>query len=309
MIVSIPDAWIAARQSHNEFLLKLIDNFLDPKYKPRKGNKPPLRITIRFVSETKELLTSNSLADLLKSISIFNNYKVRALRSKPRFEAEISKLFNYRNFCAKKKSWDAYKLCTTSNITTCPYCQQLELPTVIDKVSGRGFRPALDHFFHKDQYPHLALSLTNLIPSCTACNTSLKGEIDFFENLHLHPYFDQENIKFAFLRVSGELFLWDDFSEVNDLLLIASPERTCEKTKKSISTFLINQRYQENHIKFEAMNYAQAKLDWESTKNNDQIAIIREARHNEVSLTQFDRSNYKNVRLGKLRADIHDALT
>ena len=309
MIICIHDPWNIVRDPHNNFLSGIINNFLDPARKLKKGEKPPLIITKKFVNDISGLVISEKLSDIQDSIRIYETYKTQAKRSKVRFIREISKLFNYTNFCKKKKGWDAYKLCSDLNIKVCPYCQQVELQTLLKEKVNRGFRPALDHYFHKDKYPHLALSITNLIPSCTTCNSNLKGEIDFFETLHLHPYFDNENIDFAFHRVAGGFFMWEDLHSLEDLILLAESKTPCDKTQQSINTFMIDSRYALNNIKAEALAYAHAKLDWESTKDNDQIAIVRGFRHNESLLTQFNREEYKSVRLGKLRADIHDSIT
>ncbi|CAI3793778.1 hypothetical protein GLGCALEP_00856 [Pseudomonas sp. MM221] len=309
MIVSILDPWNKVRGPHTIFLTGIIDKFLNPARKLRKGEQSPLAITKRFVKDIRDLVTSEKITDIHESISIYNKYKIQAKRSQARFIRETSKVFNYTNFCVKKKGWDAYKFCGGLAVKICPYCQQLELPTLLMEKVNRGFRPALDHFFHKDKYPHLALSLVNLIPSCTTCNSNLKGEIDFFENLHLHPYFDSENIDFKFHRLTGELFIWEDIHDLEEFALSTEPNKACNKTKKSIETFMIDSRYALDNIKAEALAYAHAKLDWEETKNNDQIAIVRGFRHKEVLLTQFDRANYKNLRLGKLRADIYDGLS
>lgn len=309
MIVSIFDPWLIVRDPHTKFIAEAIDKFLNPARKLKKGEKSPLAISKKFVSEVRKLVISEKLSDIYESILIYKKYKIQAKRSEIRFTREISKLFNYTNFCTKKKGWDAFKLCSGLAVKVCPYCQQVELPTLLKEKINRGFRPALDHFFHKDKYPHLALSIANLIPSCTTCNSSLKGEIDFFENLHLHPYFDNENISFSFYRVTGQLFIWEDVHKLEDLILLAESKRPCDKTQRSIDTFMIDSRYALDIVKAEALAYAHAKLDWESTKDNDQIAIVRGFRHKESLLTQFDRGNYKNLRLGKLRADIHDGLS
>ena len=309
MIVSIPDPWGIVRDAHTTFLSGAIDKFLNPARKPKKSEKPSLVLTKKFVLEIKTLVTSENISDIHESIKIYNRYMAQAKRSEVRFAREVSKLFNYTNFCKKKKGWDAYKLCGGLAVKVCPYCQQVELPTLLNEKNSRGFRPALDHFFHKDKYPHLALSIANLIPSCTTCNSNLKGEIDFFENLHLHPYFDNENIGFSFRRVAGELFMWEDVHRPEELILLTEFKTPCDKTQKSIDTFMIDSRYALDNIKAEALAYANSKLDWESTKDNEQIAIVRGFRHKESLLTQFDRENYKNLRLGKLRADIHDGLS
>ncbi len=46
----------------------------------------------------------------------------------------------------------------------------------------------------------LALSIYNLIPSCTICNSTLKGTIKFGLETHIHPFIDSclSNYKYSF---------------------------------------------------------------------------------------------------------------
>jgi hypothetical protein len=39
-------------------------------------------------------------------------------------------------------------------------------------------RPPLDHFLPRSAYPYLAVSLSNLVPSCAQCNSSIKSSSD-----------------------------------------------------------------------------------------------------------------------------------
>ena len=74
------------------------------------------------------------------------------------------------------KKWDTAKFIEATNIRYCPYCNA-ETVYVIPKSDGAeddNYRSALDHFLPVNRYPYLALSLYNLVPSCTRCNTSYK---------------------------------------------------------------------------------------------------------------------------------------
>ena len=71
-------------------------------------------------------------------------------------------------------------------VTVCPYCNRQYIFT----VASRKVRPQLDHFFPKREYPYLALSLYNMIPSCGLCNMT-KSSLDTAVNPVLYPY-DEE---------------------------------------------------------------------------------------------------------------------
>jgi 5-methylcytosine-specific restriction endonuclease McrA len=91
---------------------------------------------------------------------------------------------------AKKGLWLANQL----NIKTCPYCNAQYTLTISTKSKSTKALFQFDHFFSKKMYPHLSLSLYNLIPSCAVCN-QVKGEKDSNLIDHYHPYhFDLSSI-------------------------------------------------------------------------------------------------------------------
>lgn len=119
-------------------------------------------------------------------------------RIKERFSAEAEKktirsLFPYSAFIDKDgatfKYYNAYHLAENLGITTCVYCNRLYTHTVITKKREYIARPTFDHWFPKTQYPLLALSFYNLIPSCSICNSSIKGTAVYTLQDHFHPYF------------------------------------------------------------------------------------------------------------------------
>ena len=100
-------------------------------------------------------------------------------------KAVIGRLFNYSGWFIQKKEerYTAYTLAKNLDINTCVYCNRNYTSTV-DKIT----RPQFDHYFPQKNYPLLALSFHNLIPSCAICNSGIKGKAELFLNEHLHPY-------------------------------------------------------------------------------------------------------------------------
>lgn len=91
--------------------------------------------------------------------------------------------------------YDAYKLAKDLSVSTCPYCNRSFTVTVItEDKSGKKLkhdkiiRPQFDHFYSKARYPFLSIAFYNLVPSCSICNSSLKGEIEMKIDTHCHPY-------------------------------------------------------------------------------------------------------------------------
>ncbi|MBE2975811.1 hypothetical protein [Priestia megaterium] len=98
----------------------------------------------------------------------------------------LGEIFDYDEFIKHKGDWKAYDLVERLNISICPYCNRQYINTLI-KDEKRA-RAVLDHFYAKSLYPYLALSLYNLIPCCHFCNSTFKGDKDFYNNEPIYPY-------------------------------------------------------------------------------------------------------------------------
>jgi hypothetical protein len=152
---------------------------LKPKIlKKLNSNKPQL------FSSMKSLIIKN-LDDILmgepnRLMQLHRQYftiiKSWSTRSVKRNTTQLKKIFDYKNFTIKKEEYNAYTLAANLNIKTCVYCNRSYTVTVkIGKTpDGQLTRPQFDHYFAKVDYPLLALSFFNLIPSCSICNSTLK---------------------------------------------------------------------------------------------------------------------------------------
>lgn len=129
----------------------------------------------------------------------------------------LSELFNYSEFQQgrilvfrnRKFYWESpedpddpwggyeYLQHHTRSLKYCPYCNA---DTVYafrkDNKKRTKVASALDHFYPKAKYPYLALSLYNLIPACSRCNSQMKGDADmtkvanpYIEDVHRHVVF------------------------------------------------------------------------------------------------------------------------
>ncbi len=95
---------------------------------------------------------------------------------------DFSKIKMHRTKKENRNKPDIYVLVSMMGVQVCPYCNRQYTSTVVD--GERQVRPQLDHFRNKKDYPHLALCINNLIPSCAVCNL-LKHDNDL--NM-LYPY-------------------------------------------------------------------------------------------------------------------------
>jgi hypothetical protein len=131
-------------------------------------------------SHPKELLI---LHQDFEKISPYNNIKTKTL-----FEYLYTNYFPNKDFLEKL------------GIDTCTYCNK----NYTIQFSKDRARAELDHWFPKSEFPILALSFYNLIPSCHSCN-HLKlnkspkngGWKKALENLN-HPYECENEFSFSY---------------------------------------------------------------------------------------------------------------
>lgn len=153
---------------------------------------------LRFIAITR---TKDFTPEEIRLKSIFDNvYK------------ELKRIFDYDNFCEKKiRTYCAYDLADTLDIPTCVYCNRTYTKTVITTTKKKITRPTFDHWFPKSKYPLLSLSFYNLIPSCSICNSGVKGSIPFSLSTHFHPYYKNPKNDFKY-TFSYEHRDYDKFS-------------------------------------------------------------------------------------------------
>ena len=173
---------------------------------------------------------------------------------------EIEDIFDYGKFSKKRnKQYDIYDLAEKLDIPTCPYCNRMYTKTVIGELGEKIIRPEFDHWFPKSQYPLLALSFYNLIPSCHICNSNLKGKIKPDLKYHFHPYnpinnfhpifsyelkdYDSYKIKFGF---RGE---FDEKEKFEESLKIFELENIYQAHEDEVKDLIkIRQAYSDKYI-------------------------------------------------------------
>lgn len=118
----------------------------------------------------------------------------------------IKSIFNYDYYIGKHQEL-SYAIAQLLNVNTCTYCNREYILTVVEeKKSETHFyiRPEFDHWFSQNDYPDLALSFYNLIPSCHTCNSVIKGDNKMNLGEHIHPYMDkQAGFKFSYVPTSN----------------------------------------------------------------------------------------------------------
>ncbi|VVN79248.1 hypothetical protein PS718_00968 [Pseudomonas fluorescens] len=309
MIIRMPDNWQCVEAEHNAYVNTLIDGFIDSQ--PAEA---ALLATNLFLRSTRALLVSGDKQDLDGAISAFIAFKKKLpARDKILFLQDLKALFDYKKFSNRQPGWDAYKLCDGSKLRTCPYCNHAYAFT-LRRVEKGLLRPTLDHFYSKSQYPHLALTLINLIPSCNTCNSSLKSTKNFYKQIHLHPFFDEERISFRCEADGKEITeICGKFAKLKpQIKIVVKSPRNCKASKNSIKTFALDLRY--NELSHEGIDFITAQsrarellanIDLHERGGERGKALDLKVEMEE-ELLRFNRKRYNSYLLGKMYADLYD---
>lgn len=103
------------------------------------------------------------------------------------FGEKILSLYNYTSWFRSKQERGVW-FAKCFSLKTCPYCNSQYTLTITKKKSNlKKVKFQFDHFYPKEKYPYLALSLYNLIPSCSSCNHN-KSSINITSKTGYHPY-------------------------------------------------------------------------------------------------------------------------
>lgn len=141
-------------------------------------------------SVLENLLTAEPVA--LKKLNDDLWKKLQALPCRKRPDKKrLNDVFDYEHLIDKNKK-NSYWLAQLVGRNTCVYCNRTYTLTVIKKVDTKNTeyiaRPTFDHWYSHAQYPLMSMSLCNLIPSCSVCNSSVKTSTSFDLATHIHPY-------------------------------------------------------------------------------------------------------------------------
>lgn len=151
-------------------------NNLEGEFK-RTEQRQFIRRIIEFIEiEDGFVANAGKLKDFAREIENkwYANYD--ALRKVNR---RVYEIFDYSAFAKRKGTrlrgggLPLIKAALT-HLRYCPYCNADMIFTIRIDKSGKNVKSAFDHFFPRRRYPFLGLSLYNLIPACTRCNSKFK---------------------------------------------------------------------------------------------------------------------------------------
>ncbi len=272
----------------------------------------------------KKVLSSEGLTYDDNTLRLLKDIRSKRLAERSEHEKKLVAVFKklsdavgYKEHLSKRQS-RAYWLTNIKRASVCPYCNREYTFTVEDKEyrkrmndEHRYARPALDHWFPESYYPLLALSFYNLIPSCTICNSSVKGDTIFSLETHIHPYVHENddhkkdartaNPKFSFSYKKGLDDTWDiDFENLTD-----------EKEKRMVEEFrlkdLYRMHYQQelgdliNLARYNNKHYIKDLLHYVMT--NKEAPTVDEA-YRMLFGTEYDVENQDRRPLSKVKHDL-----
>jgi hypothetical protein len=216
---------------------------------------------------------------------------------------EIEDIFDYGKFSKKRnKQYDIYDLAEKLDIPTCPYCNRMYTKTVMGEAGEKIIRPEFDHWFPKSQYPLLALSFYNLIPSCHICNSNLKGNIKPDLKYHFHPYNPINNFHPIF---SYEL---KDYDSYKIKIGFRGEFKEKKEFEKSLKIFELENIYQahEDEVK-DLIKIRQAYSDKYIDMLNDSLKGVNLSKEEVYRLAfgvHYEDDKFDRRPLSKLKKDI-----
>lgn len=130
------------------------------------------------------------------------------------------------------------------NINVCPYCNRNYIFN-FSKNNREEATAQLDHFFDKKDYPYLAISLYNLVPSCSTCNQRKSSKR---ENI-FYPYLESFNESAKFRYKGIKSIAKDekiDFLDSKRVMFDIEAIKDDEKVEKHIEVFNLKNLYEEH---------------------------------------------------------------
>ena len=222
----------------------------------------------------------------------------------------VLRIFDYENFLIRKKS-RSYNLALQMQRNTCSYCNRLYTNTVVykDPATGRVndstrvTKPQFDHWFAHSRYPLLGLSYYNLIPSCSVCNSSVKGDDIFSLATHVHPYIYEPDQHFKFC------FYYRDTDQPNVKVI-----PTGDKMTRHLKAFKIKEVY-DAHSNLELKDLLDLKYKYSENYLNTlfeesfkALKVSRRETYRMIFGAHYDEADFHKRAFSKFKKDILNEL-
>lgn len=186
------------------------------------------KLAVELITRLDSLRTARSISKIfsrIRYICLGRSRLANKIENQyPAWFKEIPKIFDYD----KLRTDHGLDIINSANLKACPYCNARKIE-VVNGLNAVG-SPDLDHFHPKSQYPFLATTLSNFVPSCWYCNQKFKRETDTYQG-YLHPLLSGTE-KYNVFKFTPTL-------DTQPEILVQG----CTKFKKNISMFELKAIY------------------------------------------------------------------
>ena len=236
---------------------------------------------------TKEIGTHySSKSNIIKQFFNYDKSSSKLKLKTSSFQPEISKFFQ-----------------ESLELHTCYYCN-IDFINTFKKDNKTKNAFTLDHVLEKAQYPFLSLSLHNLLPSCSTCNTKVKDSKILFEVSPTNKNFDfDETVKFKTFVINLDLKI-----EKEQDFYIKLIETYSNKYDKYIEGLNLNNRY--DYHKYKVLEMIKKRREYPDTRIKE-LSNLTNKTVEEVKQDLFGIYLSKNLHkrpLSKLIKDISEEL-
>ena len=156
-----------------------------------------LNLLLVDLNNTENFMTSPDLKAQIAKFQAFIPLDVNGnVDKESNLYQSISDIFIKKGYESKGFKNMVWKV---TDLRVCPYCNRTYIPFISLDDKDKQIRGQLDHFYPKDKYPYLAVSLYNLVPSCPYCNgKTCKESKDPYDEDMVSPFFlrDHKGLRF-----------------------------------------------------------------------------------------------------------------
>jgi len=244
----------------------------------------------------KEKLEKLIIGNKNDLIEIIKNIGVITLEKNDLFDKSYTKFV--------KRVWSK-SLLEKLNVRACPYCNRQYTFT----LANAGIRPNFDHFFPKSRFSYLAVSLYNLIPCCSICNTK-KHDLDTFKHDLYYPYEDEfgSDVVFQTIPIDNDFSYWTGTSNSFDVKVTCKDEKQRSKVENLNKYLKIELLYKEHKdyvrdIIRNAVIYNDSRID-ELLEQFPDLFHSKNEVINSVFMSNINKESWNERPLSKLTHDI-----
>ncbi|AVK51273.1 hypothetical protein AXY43_26475 [Clostridium sp. MF28] len=257
-------------------------------------------ITNQWKNKILTFTIPNTRIILDEDLKIFDSMKLDLIHMRNEFWGNYNQLKYTMRADEVKLFWGGYNFIKEIGVMTCPYCNRIYTNLIIGQ--SKSYKPALDHFYPKTNYPYLALSLFNLIPSCNICNSSFKSDtILNIHNLYNTGFENDYIFKFKVIDDTKPI------TNKNIKIKIEPKTGICMETQHSINLFELESSY--NTHKDIVVNMYKQRKKYSNTEIRRLIKLgcytsIPNFVEQVVLNGPIDKSKFSEVPLAKFKRDI-----